>query len=208
MLPGLVRVACRASPAHPVLRGFVPAGRAVSVVLEVLPGPGSELPADPGLEIMDPAPGPAIVRSPEERASPQFFSSRILPVPDTGDTGEVIAGEGTPADPFPVRKPDRDMLQDILPVLDDPRDDIFNNPLLAPSPPFAAAPALEAVLVLCQELFSCENVCPGSGYWFCCRVDPLQREQSGFGSLISSGLHMPPMYPGTRISRHYPSPIP
>jgi hypothetical protein len=48
------------------------------------------------------------------------------------------------------------MLQDILSVLLYPRDNIFEDPLLAPSPLFATLTALPAVLVVCQE-FSTGN---------------------------------------------------
>ena len=42
------------------------------------------------------------------------------------------------------------MLQDIIAALRDPRDDIFDDALLAPPPLLAAPAALHAVLVLCQ----------------------------------------------------------
>ena len=42
------------------------------------------------------------------------------------------------------------MLQDIPAALRDPRDDIFDDALLAPPPLLAAPAALLAVLVLCQ----------------------------------------------------------
>jgi hypothetical protein len=43
------------------------------------------------------------------------------------------------------------MLQDILPVLLYPRDNIFDNPFLAPPPLLATLTALLAVLVRYQE---------------------------------------------------------
>ncbi len=54
--------------------------------------------------------------------------------------------EISPAAPFSSPKCQGDMLQDILAILPDPRDDIFNNPLLAPSPLLAAPSALDTGL--------------------------------------------------------------
>ncbi len=52
---------------------------------------------------------------------------------------------------FPSLKCYGDMLQNILAVIPDPRDDIFNDPLLAPSPLFTAPAALGTGLIRYQD---------------------------------------------------------
>ena len=129
------------------LRRFVPACRAASIVVKVLPVPGGEFAAHPWLDIMDPAPGSPIVRSPEKGASPQFRPIRVLPVADPGDPGQVIDREGRPTDLPPIAEPDGDVLQDIQAPGFKPWYEVLIDPFLAPSPPFAATSALEAVLI-------------------------------------------------------------
>jgi hypothetical protein len=116
--------------------------------LVVCPVPGGKVPAYPRLDIVDPAECLSVFGSFKKRAPPHLSSGGILPVGDTGDVGKVVEHDACPAGPSPVSEPDRDMLQDIVPVTGDPWDEVFGLPFLAPAPPLTALAALETLLLL------------------------------------------------------------
>src|SRR5690606_13713915 len=104
---------------------------------------------------------------------------RVLPVPDPGYFWQVIDGESRAADFHSIGQKDGDMPENSLPVGLEPGDEVLCDPLLSPSPPFAAAPALEAVLARC--LWS-------------------RRVLSGFLSIFSvSPKHYRSSFPGTEF---------
>ena len=86
----------------------------------------------------------------EERAVPQCPAILTYPVVDTDNVGKVLFRNIPSIAPFSVIKRQGNVLQDIPAALRDPRDDIFDDALLAPPPLLAAPAALLAVLVLCQ----------------------------------------------------------
>ena len=64
---------------------------------------------------------------------------------------QILNNDIPPVMPLSVGKRYGNVLQNILAVLLYPRDDIFDYPLLAPSPFLATLTALLAVLAGCQE---------------------------------------------------------
>jgi len=67
------------------------------------------------------------------------------------NTGHVTEGDLSPAASFSSPERQGDVPQDILAVLPDPRDDIFYDPLLAPSPFLATSTALDTGLFRYQD---------------------------------------------------------
>jgi len=95
---------------------------------------------------MDPAVCLPVISKKEERAVPDLPALYRDPVVDAGDVREIFNRHIQPVLFSPVNKPDAYMLQDIFSALRDPRDEIFDNPLLPPPPLLTAPSALEAVL--------------------------------------------------------------
>jgi hypothetical protein len=83
----------------------------------------------------------------EERAVPDLPAFYRDPVVDAGDMREIFKRNIPPVLSSAVIEPDAYVLQDIPAVLRDPRDDIFDDALLLPSPLFATLAALLTVLV-------------------------------------------------------------
>ena len=95
---------------------------------------------------MDPAVCFPVICPEEERAVPDLPALFRDPVVNAGDVGEIFNGHIQPVLFSPVIEPDPYVLQDIYSALHDPRDDIFDDPLLPPPPLLAAPAALLAVL--------------------------------------------------------------
>jgi len=72
---------------------------------------------------------------------------RIYPVINTYDIRQIFWGNIPARASFSVGERYGNVLQDVLPVCLYPRDEIFNNTLLAPSPLLTAAAALGTGLV-------------------------------------------------------------
>jgi hypothetical protein len=75
----------------------------------------------------------------------------IYPIVNADNIGEILERNILSVAPFSIGKFQGNVHQDILAVLQYPRDDIFDYPLLAPSPFLATLTALLAVLVGRQE---------------------------------------------------------
>ena len=129
-----------------LLRGCVPAGRAVQRIVPDPLVPRRETGADPWLGTMDPAVGLPVISTEEERAVPDLPALYRDPVVNAGDVREIFNRNIQPVLFCPVNEPDAYMLQDILSALRDPRDDVLDDPLLPPAPLLAAPSALLAVL--------------------------------------------------------------
>jgi hypothetical protein len=82
----------------------------------------------------------------EERAVPDLPAFYRHPVIDAEDMREIFKRNIPPVLSCAVIEPDAYMLQDIPAALPDPRNDIFDDALLPPSPLFATLTALLAVL--------------------------------------------------------------
>jgi len=95
---------------------------------------------------MDPAVCLPVICPEEERAVPDLPALYRDPVVNAGDVREIFNRHIQPVLFCPIIEPDPYVLQDIFSALRDPRDDIFDNPLLPPPPLLAAPSALEAVL--------------------------------------------------------------
>jgi hypothetical protein len=109
-------------------------------------GPWGESHADCRLGIVDPAIDLPVLPPLEERARGARFTARVNPVIDPVNTVKVIRCKTCGSAKSPVREPDTDMREDILPVSGNPRYKVLNDPFLVPSPLLAALSALEAVL--------------------------------------------------------------
>jgi hypothetical protein len=129
-----------------LLGSYVPAGRAVQRIVPDPLVPWRETGAHPWLGTMDPAVGLPVISTEEEGAVPDLPATYRDPVLNAGDLREIFKRNIQPVLFCPVNKPDPYVLQDIFPALRDPRDDIFDDPLLPPPPLLAAPSALEAVL--------------------------------------------------------------
>jgi hypothetical protein len=70
----------------------------------------------------------------------------IHPIINADNIGKVCEYKTLPVTTFPMRECKENVLEDILPVCIYPRDEIFNNPFLAPPPLLTAFTALQAVL--------------------------------------------------------------
>ena len=99
---------------------------------------------------MDPAPDLSVLFPDEERAVPDLPAVHRDPVVDAGDMREIFKRNILPVLFCAVIEPYAYVLQDILAALRNPRDNIFDHSLLAPSPLLAALAALLTVLVGCQ----------------------------------------------------------
>jgi hypothetical protein len=96
---------------------------------------------------MDPAAGLPVIIPEEKRAVTELSAFYRDPVVDAGDTREIFYCQFPPVLFCAVNKPDADVLQNVLPVVRDPREDVLYNTLLAPSPLLAAPAALPAFLL-------------------------------------------------------------
>jgi hypothetical protein len=95
---------------------------------------------------MDPAVDLTIRPPLEERARRALFPVRIDPVIDPVNTGQVIRCKACSSAISPVRKADKDMLEDVPPAACNPWHKVIDDPVLVPSPLLAALPALPAIL--------------------------------------------------------------
>jgi len=142
------------STKHAISRGDIPACRAVQRIITDTLLPWREPDADSWLGFMNVTVYFPVSRPPKERAMVQRPAIRRCPIVNADDARQIIFSDLPPVAPLSIRKRYRDILEDIVTVCLYPRENIFNNPLLVPSPLLATATALQAVLIWCHGYFS------------------------------------------------------
>jgi hypothetical protein len=100
--------------------------------------------------IMDPAVCFPVICSVEKRTVPQRPAMVSHPVPYSCHAGQIFKSNILSVQPFSIGKLNGNVLQDVLTITFDPRDDIPDHALLPPTPFLATAAALPAVLVRCH----------------------------------------------------------
>ncbi|MDD1695794.1 MAG: hypothetical protein LUQ54_02740 [Methanoregula sp.] len=95
-----------------------------------------------------------VIGSGKKRTMRQYSAIRIYPIVNTDNISKVQKCETPSIAAFPVFKFQRNMLQNILAVGMNPRDDIFDNSPLPPSPLLATFTTLLAVLAGHHESFT------------------------------------------------------
>jgi hypothetical protein len=128
------------------LRRCIVAGRAVQPIVVPDSSPWRKSDADCRLGVMNPAINPAVLSPLEERARMPLFPIGLNPVVDPVNEGQVTMGKARGCAAVSVRKADKDMGEDVLPASGNPRNQVFGDPFLVPSPLLAAFTALPAVL--------------------------------------------------------------
>jgi hypothetical protein len=101
---------------------------------------------------MDPAIDFPVLPPLEERARGTLFPVGINPVIDPVNAGKVFQGNTLSSAVSPVRKVDKDVVEDVITASCNPWHEVIGDPVLVPSPFLAALPALPAILSHCTIL--------------------------------------------------------
>ena len=120
----------------------ISACRAVQRIITDSFTPGCESDADFRFGIMDFTIYLSIICPKEKRAVCENPAVSIYPIVNADNLRKVLKYKIPSVAMFPVRKFQRNVLKDILPVGINPRDKVFDNPFLAPPPLLTTLTAL------------------------------------------------------------------